>query len=474
MNVERHGGLPVALLDQAFDQVQIGLGLISLDSVVLRVNPAGAALLGRAADDLVGSSLASIVHPDDLRAALRELALLETQGSAGPIVVRLDNPVTGWRWIRAHATLLPADPPVGFVVFEDVTEELAVAAALREAEERSARRYGQQLDVAALGRLALTGAAPDEVAQRATELVKERLGALQAAVLVDDGHADGLLQMAGAGAFEEMTGVYRRPRDVTWYAMVEAREPLFFSDLLGEGVDLSPDEREVAEAAGLRSVVLCPIVPAKAPPGALVASSEQPAAFTREDAGFLESMAHVIAASFDTALAVGELRRQALHDSLTGLPNRSLVLEHLELALHRAKRQGHGLAVVMCDVDRFKAINDGFGHEAGDEVLRVVGKRIASHLRPGDLVGRFGGDELVVVLTELTDPAQAAAVAARLVEAVREPIGVGNQVIFATVSVGVAGAAAERIESSADLLRRADAAMYEAKTAGRDRAVVAD
>lgn len=442
--------LLVALLDRAFDEVQIGLALLSLTAHVLRVNPAGAALLGRKPDELVGQELGGLVHPDDLREALGEVRRLEAAGSAGPIVVRLRCAGGHWRWIRAHATLLPATDPVGFVVFEDVTDELAVADALREAEARSARRYAQQLDVVAIGRLALSGVSPQAVAQRATEVVLERLGAHHVAVLTDDGHEAGLLQMAGAGSFAAMTGVYRRPRDEPWREVVRRGEALFVHDLLHGEVPLTDEERAAVVGAELRSVVLCPILPSKAAPGALVA------------------------ASLDTALALSELRHQALHDALTGLANRSLVLEHLELSLQRAKRHGHDLALVMCDVDRFKTINDGYGHPAGDEVLRVVGRRIARHLRPGDLLGRFGGDELVVVLTELEDPEQAEAVARRLVDAVRAPIAVGDEVIRTSISVGVAAASGRDGCSSAELLRRADAALYEAKAAGRDRVVVAD
>lgn len=466
--------LPVALLDRAFDEVQIGLALLSLTAHVLRVNPAGAALLGRKPDELVGQELGGLVHPDDLREALGEVRRLEAAGSAGPIVVRLRCAGGHWRWIRAHATLLPATDPVGFVVFEDVTDELAVADALREAEERSARRYAQQLDVVAIGRLALSGVSPQAVAQRATEVVLERLGAHHVAVLTDDGHEAGLLQMAGAGSFAAMTGVYRRPRDEPWREVVRRGEALFVHDLLHGEVPLTDEERAAVVGAELRSVVLCPILPSKAAPGALVATSSEVGAFTRDDAGFLESVAHVVAASLDTALALSELRHQALHDALTGLANRSLVLEHLELSLQRAKRHGHDLALVMCDVDRFKTINDGYGHPAGDDVLRVVGRRIARHLRPGDLLGRFGGDELVVVLTELEDPEQAEAVARRLVDAVRAPIAVGDEVIRTSISVGVAAASGRDGCSSAELLRRADAALYEAKAAGRDRVVVAD
>jgi diguanylate cyclase (GGDEF)-like protein len=151
---------------------------------------------------------------------------------------------------------------------------------------------------------------------------------------------------------------------------------------------------------------------------------------------------------------------QALHDALTGLANRTLLLDRIRLELARAGRLGSGVALFYLDMDDFKAINDRLGHDAGDEVLVRVARRLVSAVRPGDTVGRIGGDEFVVVCGGL-DSAAAADMRTRIEETVARPLLLGAGTELVTASVGVAtGKGADEPEA---LLRRADEAMYEAK-----------
>jgi two-component system, cell cycle response regulator len=164
------------------------------------------------------------------------------------------------------------------------------------------------------------------------------------------------------------------------------------------------------------------------------------------------------------------LEELVFFDELTGLRNRRAILHELEMLIAGAKRHDHRLSVLMLDVDRFKLINDRFGHRAGDEVLREVAARLRGRLRQADVGGRLGGDELLVVLPE-TDPSGAATVA----ESIRAAIAtaavatVGGDVDV-TVSIGSATLADEDLNG---LLERADAALYEAKAGGRDRSQAA-
>lgn len=163
-----------------------------------------------------------------------------------------------------------------------------------------------------------------------------------------------------------------------------------------------------------------------------------------------------------------ELVHHAFHDSLTGLPNRAMLRDRLSHAIDRAERQGQLLAVMFIDLDRFKAINDSLGHRVGDEVLRGVAERIASQLRKSDTVAREGGDEFLVLLEDIGSPSNAAAVAGKLLHALSEPYQVEGRSLHCSGSIGVA-LYPEDGRDSGELIRHADAAMFDSKGEGRNR-----
>ena len=162
---------------------------------------------------------------------------------------------------------------------------------------------------------------------------------------------------------------------------------------------------------------------------------------------------------------------RALHDPLTGLPNRRLLEDRIELAVARASRSRRIVAVLFCDLDHFKDVNDRMGHEAGDELLRVIAGRLVAALRPSDSLARIGGDEFVVVCSDLSSAAEAAHIAERLRAIVGAPAELSGGPIAVTASIGIATIRGSRNASpeAGLLLRNADAAMYRAKTRGRDR-----
>jgi diguanylate cyclase (GGDEF)-like protein len=170
-----------------------------------------------------------------------------------------------------------------------------------------------------------------------------------------------------------------------------------------------------------------------------------------------------------------ELQHQAFYDTLTGLPNRALFLDRLGHALARTRRVDEGLAVLFLDLDDFKLVNDSLGHAAGDELLRGVAQRLTTSLRPGDTAARFGGDEFTVLLEQVADAKEAAAIAERLRVALAVPLSVAGRSLVAGVSVGLAGSfVGEDAATASALLQAADLALYQAKAAGKGQLVVFD
>ena len=166
------------------------------------------------------------------------------------------------------------------------------------------------------------------------------------------------------------------------------------------------------------------------------------------------------------------LAHLALHDPLTGLPNRALLMDHLVAALKRSDRDHRHLAVLFLDLDDFKTVNDSLGYEAGDEMLQAVARRLGECLRGRDIVARHGGDEFVAVCEELDDPTEVVLVADRIQQALRAPLSIHGETLSMTASIGVAISANSR--HARTLMRDADAAMHRAKAAGSGRHAIAD
>jgi diguanylate cyclase (GGDEF)-like protein/PAS domain S-box-containing protein len=160
-----------------------------------------------------------------------------------------------------------------------------------------------------------------------------------------------------------------------------------------------------------------------------------------------------------------ELQRQAFTDPLTGMPNRTLFREKLEQAVNGG--EGRPVTLLLLDLDDFKLVNDNLGHSAGDELLTTIADRLRAQVRPGDMLARLGGDEFAILMEDLA-AADAAALAARLLAVVREPIRLASRDVVCTLSLGIASAAGGDGLTAEQLLGNADLAMYAAKRAGRN------
>ncbi|SDI79491.1 diguanylate cyclase (GGDEF) domain-containing protein [Frankineae bacterium MT45] len=186
------------------------------------------------------------------------------------------------------------------------------------------------------------------------------------------------------------------------------------------------------------------------------------------------SVERIVSALRDRERAQEALAHRAAHDPLTELPNRARALAQIDSALHRAQRTGSMTAVMFVDLDHFKAVNDTFGHAAGDTVLRTMARRMQQIMRTGDTVARLGGDEFVILAEAIEDEGACFHLAERVVEAASLPIEIDGREVRVGASVGVALCREGQHVDASRLLREADAAVYRAKSAGRGRIGIYD
>jgi diguanylate cyclase (GGDEF)-like protein/PAS domain S-box-containing protein len=364
-----------------------------------------------------------------------------------------------------HVEIVPFRPhPDGeiegvFNVARDVTER-------KHAEAEAAQRTAQQAAVAALGVAALEGTEVASLMDEAATLVATTLGVDFCELLELTEDREALLLAAGTGWRPGLVRTALMPlgsefhAGFTWGSRGRVVVENYATERRFRATALLRDHEVVS---GL-SVTLGG---KKTPLGVLGAHTVKPRRFRSDEVDFLQAIANVLAEAIVRQSAESRVRHQALHDPLTGLPNRSLLLDRLNHWSTRTGRDRSTAAVLFVDLDNFKVINDALGHDQGDRLLCAVADRLRQELRPSDTIARVGGDEFVVFCEDVTSEHEALAMVDRLVHALDAPFDLAGQAQHATASVGIAlGDGSTQPEV---MIRNADAAMYRAKERGRAR-----
>jgi diguanylate cyclase (GGDEF)-like protein/PAS domain S-box-containing protein len=431
------------------------------------VSPQAEEILGYSPEEWVADPglWARQLHPDDRERVVREeKEKAEGERIGSPTDYRMITRDGDVVWILDEAVLEPdADgTPVWHGVLYDITER-------KVAEEQLQRVAAQQAAVARLGRYALQDSDPDGLMRKAVSLLAEIEG-VEGACIWEVGRDGRQLSLRAGreGRAAETESRASAARESHAGAALESGLHVIVDDWSSERRFSMPPALGALEP---RSSLAVPIAGKERPFGVLDIHATEPSRFTPQDVHFVQASANVLADAIERHAADQALHHRVLHDSLTGLPNRISFVDSLEGALRRSAASGLLVGMLFLDLDHFKLINDSIGHHAGDDLLRAVAPRLSAHLRPGDIVARFGGDEFGILIDRLADEHEALAIADRVAAAFAEPYAIGGAEHFVTASVGIAVTRpSDREPIDAELLiRDADAAMYRAKERGRGR-----
>ena len=400
-----------ALVQSSSDLVFV----VDATSAVTYASPSCAVILGYEPAMLLGADRGVLIHEDELASLRVTMAkAVEVPEGTAEFSFRVRHGDGTWRWLEGVATNLLDDPAVAGMVINarDVTARRA--------------RSEQQAAIADLGREVLRETSLDAVVKTAAGVIKEMVAAPECRIV---------------SVFDQNEGAGGTPGAVNAKSTVE----------------LSP----IGDAANR---VRVPVGDPDAPLAYIEIAAVGP--LTADEEHFLGGVAGILLSAIVRTRAEDAIRHQAMHDPLTGLPNRTLFNDRLEHALLRRARVGGYVAVMIVDLDGFKNVNDSLGHLTGDALLIAVADRFRNLLRDFDTIARLGGDEFAILIDDLDVPNQAGLVAQRVLDALVEPLQLPDRDVAIGASIGIA--LADRPDTQPErLMSHADAAMYRAKREGK-------
>ncbi|MFL5698107.1 MAG: diguanylate cyclase, partial [Ktedonobacteraceae bacterium] len=473
-----------ALIEKSSDAIV----LVDTNGKLLYVSPSTTRLLGYTPDELVGRSAFELIYPEDVEAIKHALAVIVQEPGKGPKAeFRARHQNGSWRWMEGIGTNLLADPAVGAIVgnYRDITER---------------KRAGERQHLLNEASNALVSSLDHQITlQEIAQLIVPALADYCRIALVDEqqqikeitvNHID----PEKIALVRELYELYKDKANSRHgvQRILQTGKPELVSTISGdvlESVQQSPEMLQIIRALGLESYMGVPLLARGKTIGAITFSSVQPHRYyTPDDLSFAQELARRIALVLENARLHREAQAEiaerkqaeerqsvlqerilelATTDPVTELPNHRALLARLDQELERAQRYERACSILFLDLDHFKALNDGYGHTAGDAVLGEFASLIRAQLRRIDTVGRWGGEEFVAILPEMSaDEALALAEEVRAAAAAHTfRVGGG---LHLTCSVGMASYPVQAQEREG-LLNAADHAMYGAKRFGRNQ-----
>jgi len=453
--------------EDLYENAPCGFLSVSLNGTILRINQTLLDWTGHAREDLVGTSIMGLLAPgSQIFYETRFIPVLRLEGRAREIAMEIRRADGSSLHILTNSMVVPSPhggPDIVRTAVFDSTErhtwERDLVDARRRAEASEARVRVLQDASTAFG----DSERVEDVALALVASARDAFAATDASVMLmrDSGE---LYVAAGTHPLLEFLPGNELERG----SEAIRNDEVFILANREEAERFRPEVAEAMRKARIEAITATPIQSDSGLFGVLHCSYARAREFDAVYLDLNQALARQASQVIARLRLQEQLAREALHDQLTGLANRTLLQERTDEAIAGAVRTGISVAVLFVDLDGFKAVNDHLGHVIGDSALRQVAARIRSHVRPTDVVGRFGGDEFVVVCPE-SDADAAMVVAERIRASIARPLDTVPEQYQVTASIGVAlwDPTGPRIEADA-LFRASDEAMYRSKNAGKD------